>query len=189
MSVIVNGIGPTSGASALGEFERGRDGARVRREVRVELRRRPREDGRLARLERAVSYVGGSATLFVVDGNGFIMTAAHVAKRQGNTVSARAANGRLAQLIGMGKAGHLARNPAQAKPGIARIVGGFQAAIVETEGLAGHELHVQLAIIAGFQSIARNALRSIRIKQAGLVKIGAWVCISHGAYMGRCGSG
>lgn len=42
---------------------------------------------------RGVAVTSGSG--FVVDGTGFIMTAAHVAKRKGNTVSARAANGRV----------------------------------------------------------------------------------------------
>ena len=36
-----------------------------------------------------------SGSGFVVDGQGYIMTAAHVAKRVGNTVSAKAANGRV----------------------------------------------------------------------------------------------
>ena len=43
--------------------------------------------------DRGTAVTSGSG--FVVDGNGFIMTAAHAAKRQGNTVSARAANGRV----------------------------------------------------------------------------------------------
>ena len=43
--------------------------------------------------ERGTPVTSGSG--FVVDGNGYVMTAAHVAKRKGNTVSARAANGRL----------------------------------------------------------------------------------------------
>ena len=42
---------------------------------------------------RAVAVTSGSG--FVVAGNGFIMTAAHVAKSKGNIVSARAANGRV----------------------------------------------------------------------------------------------
>jgi S1-C subfamily serine protease len=36
-----------------------------------------------------------SGSGFVVDGSGYVMTAAHVAKRVGNTVSAKAANGRV----------------------------------------------------------------------------------------------
>ena len=36
-----------------------------------------------------------SGSGFVVDGAGYVMTAAHVAKRMGNTVSAKAANGRV----------------------------------------------------------------------------------------------
>ena len=36
-----------------------------------------------------------SGSGFVVDGSGYVMTAAHVAKRIGNTVSAKAANGRV----------------------------------------------------------------------------------------------
>ena len=36
-----------------------------------------------------------SGSGFVVDGSGYVMTAAHVAKRMGNTVSAKAANGRV----------------------------------------------------------------------------------------------
>ncbi len=36
-----------------------------------------------------------SGSGFVVDGSGYVMTAAHVAKRLGNTVSAKAANGRV----------------------------------------------------------------------------------------------
>ena len=36
-----------------------------------------------------------SGSGFVVDGSGYVMTAAHVAKRLGNLVSARAANGRV----------------------------------------------------------------------------------------------
>jgi hypothetical protein len=50
--------------------------------------------------------------------------------------------------IGMGKAGHLARNAAQAEAGIARIVGGLQAPVVKAEAFAGHELQEQLAIVA-----------------------------------------
>ncbi len=42
---------------------------------------------------RGVAVTSGSG--FVVDNSGFIMTAAHVAKRRGNSVSARAANGRV----------------------------------------------------------------------------------------------
>lgn len=42
---------------------------------------------------RGVPVTSGSG--FVVDGSGYVMTAAHVGKRSGNTVSARAANGRL----------------------------------------------------------------------------------------------
>ena len=95
----------------------------------------------------------------------------------------------LAHIIGVAEPGHLARNAAQTKARSGRIIGHFKAPIVEAEALGRAILQVELAIIAGFQSIARNALRCIGIKQAGLVKIGAWVCISHGAYMGRCGSG
>ncbi len=43
--------------------------------------------------DRATAVTSGSG--FVVDGNGFVLTAAHVAKRKGNSVSARAANGRV----------------------------------------------------------------------------------------------
>ncbi|WP_395689979.1 serine protease [Aestuariivirga sp.] len=42
---------------------------------------------------RGTAVASGSG--FVVDGGGLIMTAAHVAKRQGNVVSVRAANGRV----------------------------------------------------------------------------------------------
>jgi S1-C subfamily serine protease len=42
---------------------------------------------------RAIPVTSGSG--FVVEGGGYIMTAAHVAKHSGNTVSARAANGRV----------------------------------------------------------------------------------------------
>jgi S1-C subfamily serine protease len=42
---------------------------------------------------RGVAVTSGSG--FIVDGAGHVMTAAHVAKKAGNTVSARAANGRL----------------------------------------------------------------------------------------------
>ena len=48
---------------------------------------------------------------------------------------AGAADRCFADLIGMGKAGHFPRNPAQAKPGIARIVGGFEPPVVEHERL------------------------------------------------------
>ena len=95
----------------------------------------------------------------------------------------------LAHVIGVAKAGHFTRHTAQTKARSGRIIGHFKAPIVEAKALGRAILQVELAIIAGFQSIARYALRSIGIKQAGLVKIGAWVCISHGAYMGRCGSG
>ena len=43
--------------------------------------------------KRGTPITSGSG--FVVDGDGYIMTAAHVAKRSGNTVQARAANGRV----------------------------------------------------------------------------------------------
>ena len=42
---------------------------------------------------RGIPVTSGSG--FVVDGSGYVMTAAHVAKRMGNIVSARAANGRV----------------------------------------------------------------------------------------------
>jgi S1-C subfamily serine protease len=42
---------------------------------------------------RGVPVASGSG--FVVDGSGYVMTAAHVAKRTGNVVSVRAANGRV----------------------------------------------------------------------------------------------
>jgi S1-C subfamily serine protease len=42
---------------------------------------------------RGAAVTSGSG--FVVDGAGYVMTAAHVAKRRGNTVSARASNGRV----------------------------------------------------------------------------------------------
>lgn len=42
---------------------------------------------------RGTPVTSGSG--FLVDGSGYVMTAAHVAVRKGNTVSARAANGRL----------------------------------------------------------------------------------------------
>jgi S1-C subfamily serine protease len=43
--------------------------------------------------DRGTAVTSGSG--FVVDGNGYVMTAAHVAKKTGNSVSARAANGRV----------------------------------------------------------------------------------------------
>ncbi len=46
-----------------------------------------------AKDNRGIPVTSGSG--FVVDGGGYIMTAAHVAKHSGNTVSARAANGRV----------------------------------------------------------------------------------------------
>ena len=42
---------------------------------------------------KGIPVTSGSG--FVVDGSGYVMTAAHVAKRVGNTVSAKAANGRV----------------------------------------------------------------------------------------------
>ena len=42
---------------------------------------------------RAIPVTSGSG--FLVDSGGYVMTAAHVAVRKGNTVSARAANGRI----------------------------------------------------------------------------------------------
>ena len=85
-----------------------------------------------------------------------------------------AGNGRSRNLVGMGKAGHLARHPAQAEAGIARIVGGFQPAIVKAEGLAGGELQEQFAIIAVRQRAADQRLRlcgvELAIEQAARIE-------------------
>jgi hypothetical protein len=53
---------------------------------------------------------------------------------------ARARNGGGGNLVGMGKAGHLARNAAQAEARIARIIGRLQPPVVRAEALAGDEL-------------------------------------------------
>ena len=77
-----------------------------------------------------------------------------------------AADRLFADLVGMGKAGHLTRNAAQAESGIARVIGGFQAAIVKSESLAGDELHVQLAIVAARQGLGGQRLGAGRIELA-----------------------
>jgi hypothetical protein len=62
-------------------------------------------------------------------------------------------------VVGMGKAGHLARNAAQAEARIARIVGGLQPAVVEAEALAGDELQIEFAIIAACSVSRASAWR------------------------------
>ena len=73
-------------------------------------------------------------------------------------------------LVGMGKAGHFARNAAQAKAGVARIVCGLQPPIIKAKAFTGHELQEQLAIIACTQRAAHQALRVIGGEQAGAIE-------------------
>ena len=72
----------------------------------------------------------------------------------------------LADFVGVGKAGHLAGNTAQAEPGITRIIRGLEPAVIESEGLAGDELHIEFAIVAARQSFSRQGLGARRIKLA-----------------------
>ena len=102
---------------------------------------------------------------------------------------ASTADGRFAHVIGVAEPRHFARHAAQAKTRPRRIIRHFQAAIVKAETLARAILQVQFTIIACLQRVTRYALRRVRVEKAGLVKIGAWISISHPAYMGRCGSG
>src|SRR6185369_11385649 len=59
----------------------------------------------------------------------------------------RALDRRLADLVGVGEGGRLAGDSAQAEPGGGVIVGGLQAAVVETECLARCILKVELAVV------------------------------------------
>jgi hypothetical protein len=45
-------------------------------------------------------------------------------------------------------------------------------------------LQIELSIVASAKRLTRDALRCIRVEQAGLVEIGAGVCIGHDLYMG-----
>jgi hypothetical protein len=65
-----------------------------------------------------------------------------------------AADRRSADLISVSEAGHLARHSAQAEPGVAAVVGGFEPAVVEAEALGGDELHVKLAVVAVGERVA-----------------------------------
>jgi hypothetical protein len=70
----------------------------------------------------------------------------------------------------MGKAGHLARDAAQAEPRIAAVIGGFQPSVVEGETFAGHELQEQFAIVAGAQRLAGQFRGLIGRELAGAVE-------------------
>ncbi len=75
----------------------------------------------------------------------------------------------------MGKAGHLARNAAQAKARIGRIIGGLEPAVVEAEALAGAILEVELAIVAGRKRLRGQAARTIGIEQARTIEQAAGI--------------
>ena len=76
---------------------------------------------------------------------------------------ASAADGGSGNVVGMGKARHLARNAAQAKTSIARIIRCLQPAIVKAKSLAGDKLQIKLAIIAGLKRLADDGLRLGRV--------------------------
>ena len=61
--------------------------------VTLVVSQKDQHSSQTARDNRGVAVTSGSG--FVVNGDGYVMTAAHVAKRRGNSVSARAANGRV----------------------------------------------------------------------------------------------
>jgi hypothetical protein len=83
---------------------------------------------------------------------------------------ARPRDGGGGYLVGMGKAGHLARDAAQAEPRIAAVIGGFQPSVVEGETFAGHELQEQFAIVAGAQRLAGQFRGLIGRELAGAVE-------------------
>ena len=82
---------------------------------------------------------------------------------------------RFAQVIGMGKAGHLARHAAQTKARIGRIVGGLQSTVVEAEALARAILQIEFAVVALAERLRGQAARAIGIEQAGTVEEAAGV--------------
>ena len=75
----------------------------------------------------------------------------------------------------MGKTRHLARHGAQAKARLGRIIGGFQAAIVEPETLRRAILQIKLAIIGARQRLGRQLLRQIGVERIGAVEKAAGV--------------
>jgi S1-C subfamily serine protease len=60
--------------------------------------------------ERARKFAITSGSGFLVDGNGYVMTAAHVAVEKGNAINARAANGKIysGQVVAINKANDMA---------------------------------------------------------------------------------
>src|SRR3546814_13342501 len=76
----------------------------------------------------------------------------------------RAANCRFADVIGLGKAGHLAGYAAQAKARISAVIGGFQPSAIKSEALAREILGVNLTIVAIFNRIMRLTPGSFGIK-------------------------
>ena len=116
-----------------------------------------------------------------------------VARRRGHAGLARldqlqglrgTADGGLADLVGVGKAGHLAGYPAQTEARIHAVIGHLEAAIVEHEALVGAVLQVELAIVASAQHIAGDAQRGLRIKLAGAVEKAARVLNGHASDIG-----
>jgi hypothetical protein len=77
----------------------------------------------------------------------------------------------------VGKAGHLARKPAQPEAGIARIVRRLEPSVIENEGLRGDELEEQLAIVAPRQGLGGQRLGAGGIELA--IEQGARIGTGH----------
>ncbi len=99
---------------------------------------------------------------------------------------ARAPDCRLADFVGVGETGHLARHAAQTKAAVARIIGRFQPSVIPAECLAGHVLQIQFAIVAPREHVGGCALRGFGVD--GAEQVGAGVAgggrHGHGDHIG-----
>src|SRR3546814_18664137 len=82
----------------------------------------------------------------------------------------RAANCRFTDVIGVGKAGHLAGYAAQAKARVRAVIGGFQPSVIKAKALARAILEVKLTIVAIFQRIMRQPPGAFGIKRTVAVQ-------------------
>ena len=106
--------------------------------------------------------------------------------QHGKGADAGAADGGSGDLVGMGKAGHLARDTAQAKAGISGIVCGLQPTIVEPEGFGRAILEIEFPVIAGFQQLCCQSLGRCGFEIAIPVKEAARVGrVAHRLHIGR----
>jgi hypothetical protein len=95
----------------------------------------------------------------------------------------RAADRRLAQLIGMGKARHLARNTAQAKSGGGGIIRRLQPAIIKAERFGGAILEIEFPIVASGKQLRGQAARGFGVKPVRAVQERAGIT-GHAPYIG-----